>query len=141
MSEALVVDPRVTIPAEELSWTAVRASGSGGQNVNKVSSKVQLRFDAASSTALDAATRARLLALAGSRADRAGVVTIESQATRDQRRNVEDARAKLADLVRRSLERPKARRATRPTRSSQRARLDDKARRGRTKRDRRGGDD
>jgi ribosome-associated protein len=137
MSEPLVINDHVTIPAGELSWTAVRASGSGGQNVNKVSSKVELRFDLGATTALDHGTTERLRALAGSRVDGRGVLTIESQLTRDRPRNLEDARDKLADLIRRALERPKPRRPTRPSRGAQRGRLDDKKKHAQKKRERR----
>jgi|HubBroStandDraft_2_1064218.scaffolds.fasta_scaffold884683_2 ribosome-associated protein len=137
MSEPLVVNDRVTIPGSELSWTSVRASGSGGQNVNKVSSKVELRLDLAATTTLDATTIARLRVLAGSRVDGRGVLTIESQLTRDRPRNLEDAREKLAELIRRALELQKPRRPTRPSRGAQRGRLDDKKRHGQKKRERR----
>src|ERR1017187_2743628 len=100
MSEPLVINAQLTIPASDLHWTAVRASGPGGQNVNKVSSKIELRFDLANSKALDGPTRARLRALAGSRLDGQGVLTIISQITRDRPRNLQDARDKLAELIR-----------------------------------------
>ena len=138
MSEPLVVNAQLTIPATELHWTAVRASGPGGQNVNKVSSKIELRFDVGRSTALDAQTRARLRTLAGSRVDGQGVLTIQSQLTRDRPRNLEDARQKLADLIRRALERPTIRRPTRPSRAAKRRRLDDKKRHAQKKTERHG---
>jgi ribosome-associated protein len=130
----LRVTPSVTIPETDLTWRAVRSSGPGGQNVNKVSSKVELRYDVAGSAALDATTKARLLALAGS----AGEVIVTSQATRTQARNLEDARTKLAALVARALHRPKRRKPTRPTAGSRERRLSAKQRRGRLKADRRG---
>jgi ribosome-associated protein len=136
MSEPLVVNAQLTIPAADLHWTAVRASGPGGQNVNKVSSKIELRFDFGNTTALDPQTRARLRALAGSRLDGQGLLTIESQLTRDRPRNLEDAREKLAQLIRQALERPKARRPTKPSRSAKRHRLDDKKKHGQKKRER-----
>jgi ribosome-associated protein len=136
MSEPLVINAQLTIPASDLHWTAVRASGPGGQNVNKVSSKIELRFDLANSKALDAPTRARLRALAGSRLDGQGVLTIQSQITRDRPRNLEDARDKLAELIRRALERPTIRRPTRPSRAAKRGRLDDKKRHAQKKRER-----
>jgi ribosome-associated protein len=136
MSEALVINAQLTIPATDLHWTAVRASGPGGQNVNKVSSKVELRFDLANSKVLDAATRERLRALAGSRLDGQGVLTIQSQITRDRPRNLQDARDKLAELIRRALERPTIRRPTRPSRAAKRGRLDDKKKHAQKKRER-----
>lgn len=126
MSEPLVVDARVTIPAGDLAWTAARASGPGGQNVNKVSSRVDLRFDLAGTRALDGATKARLRALAANLLDADGRLIVRSQATRDQVRNLEDARAKLRELVLRALTVPKARRATKPSRGARARRLDAK---------------
>jgi ribosome-associated protein len=135
--DALVVD-RVTIPAIDLAWSAVRASGPGGQNVNKVASKVELRFALATTTALDARTKMRLRTIARSRIDRDGVLLVTSQLTRDQQRNLDDARDKLAALVREALVEPTVRRATRPTLGSKRRRLDDKRRVGEKKASRRG---
>jgi ribosome-associated protein len=126
MSGPLVVSPTLTIPAAELRWTAVRASGPGGQNVNKVSSKVELRFDFESSAVLSAETKARLRSLLRSRLDAEGSLVVTSQATRDQQRNLEDARAKLAELVAQASHRPKRRKATRPSFSAREARLKEK---------------
>jgi ribosome-associated protein len=138
MSTPLIVTDRITIPGAELRWTAVRASGAGGQNVNKVSSKVELRFDVASTKALDDDTKGRLRAVAGSRIATSGELLITSQKTRDQAKNLEDARAKLADLVRRASLRPTLRRPTKPSRARVRARLTDKRRQGEKKASRRG---
>src|SRR5690606_29195710 len=99
----LVVSPAVVIPDAELAWTAARSSGPGGQNVNKVASKVELRFDFAASGALSAPVKARLRALATSRLDAEGRILVTSQLTRDQSRNLEDARQKLAELIRAAL--------------------------------------
>jgi ribosome-associated protein len=136
----LVVDPRVTIPDGDLTWHAVRASGPGGQNVNKVASKVELRFDLRNTTALAPDVKARLEALAKNAIDANGVLHVTSQATRDQRQNLDDAREKLATLVRQALFVPKKRRKTRPTRGSVERRLTAKSHRARIKSDRRGGD-
>ncbi len=141
MRGPLVVDAHVAIPERDLAWTSVRASGPGGQNVNKVASKVELRFDLAGTLALDAPTKARLRDLARSRLDAEGALVVVSQLTRDRERNLDDARTKLAELVRQALFKPKARRPTRPTRSSQRARVDDKRRQGERKRGRDPGGD
>ena len=108
----------------------VRASGPGGQNVNKTSTAVELRFDAARARALDAETRSRLLRLAGSRATNEGVIVIFAQRFASQPRNREDARARLIGLIERAQEREKPRRATRPTFGSKMRRLETKARRG-----------
>ncbi len=136
----LVVDARTQIPDADLSWHAVRASGPGGQNVNKVASKVELLFDLKNTTALSPDVKARLYAIAKNAIDSSGVLHVTSQATRDQRQNLEDARDKLAALVRQALFVPKKRRKTKPTRGSVERRLSGKAHRARIKSDRRGGD-
>lgn len=125
MSEPLTCGP-VTIPASDLDWTAVRASGPGGQNVNKVASKIVLRFDLKGTRALDEETKARLTRIAGSRVDKDGALIVTSQKTRDQPLNLIDARAKLASLILQALVRETPRRPTKPTRSSKRRRLDEK---------------
>ena len=124
--DALRINERLTLVAAEFSWTAVRASGPGGQNVNKVASKVELRFDLANSQALHPAVKARLRLSCAGRLDAEGRVRIVSQATRDQAKNLDDAREKLAELIRAALVIPKLRRATRPTRASKRRRVDEK---------------
>ncbi|OFX04716.1 MAG: peptide chain release factor I [Alphaproteobacteria bacterium RIFCSPHIGHO2_12_FULL_63_12] len=114
----------------------IRASGPGGQNVNKVSSAVQLRFDAARSAALTDAVRARLLKLAGARATKDGVILIEASRYRDQARNRDDARARLEALIERAATPPKKRIATKTPKSQKRKRLEGKARRSEVKRNR-----
>jgi ribosome-associated protein len=122
----LEVRPGLVVPERELSWAAVRASGPGGQNVNKVSSKVELRFDFEASVALGPQVKARLRKLAEHRLDAEGRILIVSQVTRNQPQNLADARARLAALIAQALVIPKRRRATRPSLSSKRARLSDK---------------
>ena len=131
--EPLTVNSRLVIPATEISFTAVRASGPGGQNVNKVSSKVELSFDAMGTPLLTPQEKERLRSLAGSALDTTGILHVASQLTRDQSRNLDDARAKLADLLRRALFVPKVRRKTKPTKGSQRRRLDGKRKDGEKK--------
>ena len=113
MADPLVVSPKVVLSADDLRWTAVRGSGPGGQNVNKVSSKVELRFDVVKSMALDSDTKERLVALAGHKMDKDGVLIIVCQESRDQRKNLETARERLKALVEAALIRPKKRRKVR----------------------------
>jgi len=141
MSEPLVIDATTTVPAAELTWTSVRSSGPGGQNVNKVASKVELRFDVARSTVLDDAVKARLWHLAARRLDAERRVVVVSQKTRDRAQNLEDAREKLAALVRLALVPPARRRATRPTRASKQRRLEGKRHQAMKKQMRRRGGD
>ena len=136
MLEPLIITPTITIAPTEMSWDASRASGPGGQNVNKVASKIELRFDLLNSRALDDETKTRLRTIARSRIDSDGQLRIVSQLTRDQGRNLEDAREKLRALILLALERPKPRRPTRPTFGSKQRRLSDKRQHSERKRSR-----
>jgi len=133
----LRITHRIQIPDSELEEHFIRASGPGGQNVNKVASAVELRFDARGSPSLPEAVRFRLERLAGRRATKQGVIVIRAERFRTQERNRADARARLVRLIRRAATPPKARIKTRPTRASIERRLQAKARRGRLKRTRR----
>lgn len=117
----------------ELTETFTRASGPGGQNVNKVSSAVELRFEAERSPSLPAPVKTRLRRLAGRRWTSDGAVVIRAEESRSQARNREIARERLAELIRRALVAPKRRVPTKPTRASRRRRLEAKARRARVK--------
>ncbi len=140
MLEPIVVRPGVVVRSEALSFRAVRASGPGGQNVNKVSSKVELRVDLTLIEGLDAGARARLTAACATSLDADGQLLVVSQITRDQRRNLEDARGKVRALIERALIRPRTRRPTRPTRGSVERRISEKKRRSDVKAGRRGND-
>ena len=120
VTDAIVIEER------ELEERFVRASGPGGQNVNKVSSKVELRVDLARITGLDQAARARLRALTASRLDASGRILVTSQLTRDQGRNLEDAKQKVRALVAQAFVVPKTRRATKPSRAAKARRVDAK---------------
>jgi ribosome-associated protein len=134
MSEAIVVTDAVRVPARALTVRAVRASGPGGQNVNKVATKIDLRVELDAIEGLSAAARTRLEALARYRLDAAGRLVITSQVSRNQARNVEDAREKVRRLVAAALVRPRARVATRVSAGAEQRRLDVKRRRATLKR-------
>jgi ribosome-associated protein len=123
----LAIDP------EEIQMTYIRASGPGGQKINKTSSAVQLRFDAARSPSLPEEVRRRIISLAGKRVTRDGVLIINARRFRSRERNRQDAISRLTALARRAAEEPVQRLETRPTTGSDRHRLEQKRRRGRTK--------
>lgn len=134
------IAPAIVIHDHELDERFVRASGPGGQNVNKVATAVELRFDVAGSS-LPAAVKQRLITLAGSRMTAAGVLLIDSRAHRTQGENREAARERLVALVTAAAKRPKTRRATRPTKASKERRLQSKTIHSRVKQSRRRSDD
>ena len=131
---SLEIIPNVVIPDSDLSFAFVRSSGPGGQNVNKVSSAVQLRFDMAGTTVLSDAVKSRLRGLAGRRLTDDGAILIIARNQRSQDHNRREALERLADLISRALVAPKARKATKPTRASRERRLEGKSKQQQTKR-------
>jgi ribosome-associated protein len=130
----IAINDDLALDEREISQSFIRASGPGGQNVNKVASAVQLRFDAASSPSLPDAVKARLAQLAGNRLTQDGVIVITARRFRSQERNRDDAVDRLVALIRRAAEPPKPRRKTRPSAARREERLDAKARRSAVKR-------
>jgi ribosome-associated protein len=128
------ITPSLSIDENELQFEFVRASGPGGQNVNKVSTAVQLRFDINNSPSLPEAVKARLMNLGGSRVTNEGVLIIDASNNRTQEQNREEAVSRLVELVRRASHRPKTRKKTRRPASADRARLDAKKKHGEKKR-------
>jgi ribosome-associated protein len=132
--EAIQVSARVRVEESAIRMHAVRASGPGGQNVNKLATAVQLRFDVRHSPSLPADVRARVAVLAGRRLTQDGVLVIIAQRHRTQERNREDARERLTELIRQAAVPPKRRRPTRPTAASRERRIESKKRRSGVKR-------
>ena len=131
------ITEEITIRENEIQEDFILSSGPGGQNVNKVATAVKLRFDAARSPSLPEEVRDRLIHLAGKRLTEEGVIVIDARRFRSQDKNRQDARERLAALIRQAVERPKPRRKTRPTAASKERRLEDKRRRSQIKRVRR----
>jgi|ERR1700683_514586 ribosome-associated protein len=134
----LSVTPDIVIPDEELEWKFIRSSGPGGQNVNKVSSAVQLRFLLPLNGSLSAAVRNRLRRLAGQKLIDDGSILIQARSERSQERNRQEALGRLGALIQAALIEPKIRKKTKPTRASKERRIESKKRRGSTKRERGG---
>ncbi len=130
---ALKIAPYIQIDNDELDYTFVRASGPGGQHVNKASTAVQLRFDVAHSPSLPDDVRARLMRQESNRINQQGELIIHAQQYRSQRRNRRDATQRLARIIRRAAYPPKQRRKTKPPRAAKERRLRNKRRRSRTK--------
>ncbi len=131
------ITPDLAIDESEIQQEFVRASGPGGQHVNRVATAVQLRFDVANSPSLPDDVRARLVQLAGKRVTKEGVLLVESQRFRTQEQNRQDALERLIELIRQATKKPKHRRKTRPTRASKERRLEKKRRQSEKKRLRR----
>lgn len=135
-ADDLVISNGVTIPADELAYAASRSSGPGGQHVNTSDTRIQLRWNPGESRALTEGQRARVVRALSPRLTEAGEIVLASDAHRSQRRNREEVRQRLAQMVREALVPPKPRRATRPTLASQKRRVDEKKKRGDVKKGR-----
>ena len=134
MKSKIQITPAVAIDQSEIKWEFIRSSGPGGQNVNKVATAVQLRFDVGKADSLPDDVRERVARLAGRRMTEDGVLIIEARRFRTQDRNRQDAIRRLVELIRKASEKPKIRRQTKPTVVSKRKRLEEKRRRGEIKR-------
>jgi ribosome-associated protein len=129
----LKINEKLSIPIQEISISAIRSQGAGGQNVNKVSTAIHIRFDVQASTAMSDEDRERLLRVKDRRLSKDGVIVIKSQRYRSQDKNRSDALERLAELIRKALVVEKPRKATKPSKKSRQRRLDEKTKRGRLK--------
>ncbi len=136
MNEEIVINKRIVIPSSEIRFRYSRSSGPGGQNVNKLSTKAELLFDLAHSSAIGEAAKARLGEKLANTMDSAGMITVTSQESRSQYQNRQIAVEKFIQLLRKALIVPKVRKDTKPTRSAEKKRLDTKTKRGNIKRSR-----
>ena len=133
----LEINDNVSIPLSEIEISAIRSRGAGGQNVNKVSTAIHIRFDVRASSALSDNDKARVLRVRGQRISKEGIIVIKSQRFRSQDKNRSDALEKLAEMIRKALVEKKPRKPTKPSTRSREKRLDEKTKHGRLKETRR----